>query len=168
MAKQFFPGVIDYSGRMSAGYQSGRALSPETAATWAAIVAAFVRRGTNSQVLDLGAGTGRFSELFARAFEAQVVGVEPSIAMLAAGDGSARPKRLAYVAGSAEAIPLRDHSCDLAWLSQVWHHIRDHQACARELRRVISPGSHVPWQNRPTAASRAVIGAIAPMWRRSS
>jgi hypothetical protein len=25
----------------------------------------------------------------------------------------------------------------------VWHHIRDHQACARELRRIVSPGSHV-------------------------
>ena len=63
--------------------------------------------------------------------------------MLAAGDGSARPKRVAYVAGSAEAIPLRKQSCELAWLSQVWHHILDHRACARELRRILSPGSHV-------------------------
>lgn len=142
-SKQFFPGVIDYRGRMSAGYPSGRALSSEAAATWAAIVAPFLRQRTNTRILDLGAGTGRFSELFARVFEAQVVGVEPSTAMLAAADGSAQPKRVAYVAGSAEAIPLRDQSCDLAWLSHVWHHIRDHQACARELQRILSPGSHV-------------------------
>jgi ubiquinone/menaquinone biosynthesis C-methylase UbiE len=63
--------------------------------------------------------------------------------MLAAADGSAQPKRLAYVAGSAEAIPLRDQSCDLAWLSQVWHHVHDHQACAHELRRIVSRGGHV-------------------------
>ena len=142
-AKPFFPGVIDYTGRMSAGYRPGRALSQQTAATWAAIVAPFVRQGTDSRILDLGAGTGRFSELFARVFAAQVVGVQPSSAMLAAADGSAQPNRLAYVAGSADAIPLRDQSCDLAWLSQVWHHIRDHQACARELRRILSAGSHV-------------------------
>jgi ubiquinone/menaquinone biosynthesis C-methylase UbiE len=142
-AKQFFPGVIDYNGRMSASYRPGRALSPETAATWAAIVAPFIRQGTDTRILDLGAGTGRFSEPFAQVFEAQVVGVEPSTAMLASADGSARPKRLAYVAGSAEAIPLRDQSSDLAWLSQVWHHILDHRACARELRRILSPGSHV-------------------------
>ena len=142
-AKQFFPGVIDYSGRMSATYQSGRALSPEAADTWAAIVAPFVRQGTNTRILDLGAGTGRFSVLFARVFEAHVVGVEPSTAMLAATDDSAQPKRLTYVAGSAEAIPLRDQSCDLAWLSHVWHHIRDHHACAHELHRIVSPGSHV-------------------------
>lgn len=142
-AKQFFPGAIDYSGGMSAGYNSGRALSSEAATTWTAIVAPFVRQGTNTRILDLGAGTGRFSILFGRVFEAHVVGVEPSTAMLAAADGSAQPKRAAYVAGSAEAIPLRDDSCDLAWLSQVWHHIRDHQACARELQRILSPSSHV-------------------------
>ena len=141
--KKFFPGVIDYTGRMSAGYNSGRALSPETAATWAAIVAPFICQGGNTRILDLGAGTGRFAELFARVFEAEVVGVEPSTAMLASADGSVQPKRLAYVAGSAEAIPLRDQSCHFAWLSQVWHHIRDHQACARELRRILLPASHV-------------------------
>jgi SAM-dependent methyltransferase len=62
---------------------------------------------------------------------------------LTAAGGSARPMRLTYIAGSAEAIPLRDQSCDLAWLSQVWHHIRDHQACVRELHRIGSPGGHV-------------------------
>ena len=143
MAKQFFPGAIDYSGRMSASYQSGRMLSPEAADTWAAIVAPFIRQGTNTRILDLGAGTGRFSELFARVFEAYVVGVEPSTGMLATTDGSAHPKRLAHVAGSAEAIPLRDQSCGLAWLSQVWHHIRDHQLCARELHRIVLPRGHV-------------------------
>jgi len=84
-AKQFYPGAIDYSGRMSAGYRRGRALSPETAATWAAIVAPFIRQGTNTRILDLGSGTGRFAELFARVFEAHVVGVEPSTPMLAGG-----------------------------------------------------------------------------------
>jgi SAM-dependent methyltransferase len=83
-AKQFYPGAIDYSGGMSAGYNSGRALSSEAAAIWTAIVAPFVRQGTNTRILDLGAGTGRFAELFARTFEAQVIGVEPSTAMLEA------------------------------------------------------------------------------------
>jgi ubiquinone/menaquinone biosynthesis C-methylase UbiE len=141
--ERFFPGVIDYNGRMSAVYQSGRVLSRDAADTWTSMVSPFVRQGRNTRILDLGAGTGRFAELFARAFEAQVVAVEPATAMLAAADGSAQPRRLAYVAGSAEAVPLRDQSCDLAWLSHVWHHIRDHQACAHELRRIMLPGSHV-------------------------
>lgn len=142
-AKQFSPGVIDYNGPMSASYQGGRALSSESARTWSAIVAPFVRRGTNTRILDLGAGTGRFSVLFAQMFEAQVVGIEPSKGMLSvAGDG-ATLKNLVYVAGSAESIPLRDQTCDLAWLSHVWHHVPDHQACVRELRRVLPRGGHV-------------------------
>src|SRR2546427_5431354 len=74
--QQFSPGVIDYDGRMSAGYQSGRALSQEAASTWIAIVAPFVRRAGRARILDLGAGTGRFSPLFARVFEAPVIGIE--------------------------------------------------------------------------------------------
>ena len=142
-ARQFSPGVIDYDGRMSASYQSGRALSPEAAGTWGAIVAPFVQRGRNTRILDLGAGTGRFSTLFARAFDVQVLGLEPSTAMLAVAGRDAKLKNLAYAAGSAESIPLRDQSCDLAWLSHVWHHIHDHQACVRELHRVVSSGGHV-------------------------
>jgi ubiquinone/menaquinone biosynthesis C-methylase UbiE len=142
-AKQFSPGVIDYNGRMSDRYQAGRVLSSEAASTWVAIVAPFVHRGPRTRILDLGAGTGRFSALFARTFDAQVLGIEPAHAMLAVAADGARPKNLVYAAGSAESIPLRGHSCDLGWLSHVWHHIRDHEACARELHRVVSPGSHV-------------------------
>jgi SAM-dependent methyltransferase len=53
-----------------------------------------------------------------------------------------KPDNLAYVAGAAERIPLADATCDLAWLSHVWHHIRDHEACANELHRVLRPGGH--------------------------
>jgi len=128
---------------MSARYQDGRSLSSEAASTWSAIVAPFVRRGANTRILDLGAGTGRFSALFAQKFEAHVVGIEPSKGMREVARAGARLKNLVYVAGSAEAIPLRSQCCDLAWLSHVWHHIRDHHACARELRRVVTRGGHV-------------------------
>jgi ubiquinone/menaquinone biosynthesis C-methylase UbiE len=140
--KRFFPGVIDY-GRMSAVYQAGRSLSPEAARAWTAIVAPFVHEGANARILDLGSGTGRFSVVFAQEFDAQILGVDPSIAMLAAAASDPRPTRLSFVAGSAEAVPVRERSCGLAWMSHVWHHVRDRPACARELSRVISNGGHV-------------------------
>jgi ubiquinone/menaquinone biosynthesis C-methylase UbiE len=135
--KQFSPGVIDYDGRMSTGYESGRALSAEAVDTWAKVVAPFVQHDEGFRILDLGAGTGRFAALFARTFKAQVTGVEPSKGMLTVATRGDKLTNLAYVAGAAECIPLRSESCDLVWLSQVWHHIRDHQACGRELRRVV-------------------------------
>ena len=142
-AAQFSPGVIDYDGRMSASYHSGRALSAEAASTWCATAAPFVRTAQCARVLDLGSGTGRFATLFARSFETQVIGIEPSKGMLAAAAREERPGNLAYVAGAAENIPLKDNSCGLAWLSHVWHHVRDRHACARELRRVLGRGSTV-------------------------
>ena len=138
---RFSPGVIDYE-RMSARYQSGRALSAEAAKTWSAVVGRFVQRSTRSRILDLGAGTGRFSVLFAESLEVSVVGIEPSLGMLGVA-GREKPNNPVYVAGAAERIPLGDATCDLAWLSHVWHHLRDPQACADDLRRVVRRGGHV-------------------------
>src|SRR5262245_11265417 len=139
---RFSPGIIDYND-MSARYQSGRALSGEAEKTWSAIVAPFVQRSARPRILDVGAGTGRFSILFARLLEATAIGIEPSTGMLTVAAHEEQPQNLAYVAGAAERIPLGDATCDLAGLSHVWHHIRDHQACAVDLRRVLRPRSHV-------------------------
>jgi SAM-dependent methyltransferase len=57
--------------------------------------------------------------------------------MLAAATKDQSSPPVAYVAAKAENIPLRDKSCDVAWLSQVFHHIRDHRACVRELHRIL-------------------------------
>ena len=140
--ERFFPGVIDYND-MASRYQSGRALSAEAARTWTASVAPFVRDAVCPRILDLGAGTGRFATLFAQSLEARVIGIEPSAGMRAVAVRQDMPKNLAYLAGTADRIPLADASCDLAWLSQVWHHIRDPQACANDIHRVLRRGGHV-------------------------
>ena len=46
-----------------------------------------------------------------------------------------------YLAGDAASIPLADGACDATWLMQVIHHVPDRPACARELSRVLRPGS---------------------------
>jgi ubiquinone/menaquinone biosynthesis C-methylase UbiE len=120
-AAQFSPGVIDYDGQMSTSYPFGRALSAEAARTWCATAAPFVGAAPCARVLDLGSGTGRFATLFARSFETRVIGIEPSKGMLAAAAREEPPENLAYVAGAAECIPIKDASCGLAWLSHVWH-----------------------------------------------
>jgi ubiquinone/menaquinone biosynthesis C-methylase UbiE len=103
---RFSPGVIDYE-RMSARYQSGRVLSGEAAKTWSAVVGPFVHDSTRSRILDLGAGTGRFAVLFAVSLGVSVVGIEPSLGMLGVA-GRGKPNNPAYVAGTAERIPLGD------------------------------------------------------------
>jgi SAM-dependent methyltransferase len=62
------------------------------------------------------------------------------LAVAARHDGH---NNLLYVAGSAEALPIARATCDLAWLSHVWHHIRDRSACAKDLSRVVRRGGYV-------------------------
>ncbi len=134
--------MIDYD-QMSGRYQSGRSLSEAAAATWTAVVASFLRDRACPRILDLGSGTGRFSSLFAQSFDATVIGVEPSAGMLAVAARQDGHNNLFYLAGSAERLPIAKAACDLAWLSHVWHHIRDHSACAKDLSRVMRRGGYV-------------------------
>jgi ubiquinone/menaquinone biosynthesis C-methylase UbiE len=137
----FFPGIIDYD-QMSGRYQSGRSLSRAAAETWTAVVASFLHDCPCPRILDLGSGTGRFSFVFAQ-LGATVIGVEPSTGMLGVATRQDKPKNLSYLAGSAESLPLAGATCDLAWLSHVWHHVRDHLACVKDLSRVVRRGGHV-------------------------
>jgi ubiquinone/menaquinone biosynthesis C-methylase UbiE len=140
---RFFPGVIDYDGAMSGNYRCGRTLSTQAARIWVENMAPFVPSAQRAQILDLGCGTGRFSILFAEAFQAHILGIEPSRRMLAAARSGAQAANLAYAVGAAERIPLKDRSRDVAWLSHVWHHVRDRGACVEELRRVLRRGGYV-------------------------
>ena len=139
----FAPGAVDYDGSISARYRAGRALSSAALAAWRVAIRPFVQPAQGAMILDLGAGTGRFVGMLARDFDAHVVGVEPSRAMLAVAAHERSPAYVMYVAGRAESLPFHPCTFHVAWLSHVFHHVRDRFTCARELRRVLHPGGRV-------------------------
>jgi SAM-dependent methyltransferase len=139
----FKPGSIDYNGRIATNYAEARGLSPETADLWSGIVEPLIAREQQATVLDLGCGTGRFSTVFAQRFPARVIGLDPAVGMLRAATRGGNRDNLFYAAARGERLPLADGCCDLAWLSQMIHHVTDRNACARELRRVVRPGGYV-------------------------
>jgi len=139
----FQPGSIDYNGRIATNYPAARGFSHETADLWSGIVEPFIPLAYPATVLDLGCGTGRFSNLFAERFAAHVIGLDPAIAMLRTATQGANRDNLFYAAARGEHLPLADACCDLAWLSQMIHHVRDRDACARELRRVLRRSGNV-------------------------
>lgn len=141
--KRFSAGAVDYEGSLSANYAAGRALSDHAAAAWRMAIEPFIPRTPAATILDLGSGTGRFSALLADCHGSRVIGVEPSDGMLRAAGQHDRRSNIVYIRALAEGIPLHDRSCDMAWMSQVLHHVRDRAACAHELRRVIVPGGRV-------------------------
>ena len=129
---------IVYDRDAAAAFEASRQVSEETLAAWRAAVSRHADPGPDMRLLDLGSGTGLWARAFTRWFpEATVTAVEPSEAM------RARSVHQPVLAGDAAHVPLADSTVDAAWMSTVVHHIPDLAAAARELRRVLRPGTPV-------------------------
>ncbi|MEP6478135.1 MAG: methyltransferase domain-containing protein [Rhodoglobus sp.] len=116
-------------GRAADEYERSRPTYPSEAAGWLVPAAA-------KTVLDLGAGTGKFTRsLVARGLD--VIAVDPDAAMLATLHSALPGVRT--LTGTAEQIPLPDHSVDAVTLAQAWHWV-DPQLALPELARVLKPG----------------------------
>jgi ubiquinone/menaquinone biosynthesis C-methylase UbiE len=126
-----------------AGYDRARSYTPEVLDLWMKAVASRAAGRSIRVVLDLGCGTGRFSQALANRFVADVVGVDPSAKMLEQARTKPHSRRVRYVMGSAEQIPLRTGSVDLVFMSMVFHHFNSPALAARECRRVLRKGGLV-------------------------
>lgn len=128
---------------MAATYREARHHGPEVLHQWMEVVAAQVPVADVHTVLDLGCGTGRYSEGLATRLDADVIGIDPSSKMLGDARQNLRHPRVFYAGGSAESIPLRTQSVDLIFMSMVFHHFIDPHAVARECDRVLRSGGRV-------------------------
>lgn len=88
------------------------------------------------RVLDLAAGTGKLTRLLVPS-GAELVAVEPVAAMRA--ELVARAPGVEALDGTAEALPLPDHSVDAAVAAQAFHWF-DAPVALAELHRVLRPG----------------------------
>ena len=120
-----------------AHYDRARDHGPEVLRLWMNAVAARLDGRSARRILDLGCGTGRFTEGLAERFDAEVVGLDPSIKMLEQARRKLRDPRVEYCRGAAEAIPLTSAGVDLVFMSMSFHHFTDAVAAARECRRVL-------------------------------
>ncbi|MDY7089843.1 MAG: class I SAM-dependent methyltransferase [Actinomycetota bacterium] len=125
---------------MAAAYDRGRGLHPRDIERWMTAAGPYLPTA-GGRVLDMGAGTGRFSDALARFSTATVVACELSAAMRAVF--RAGSPHAALVGGVAAALPFRARTFDAVWASQMIHHVRDLPAFAAELRRVLQPSVHV-------------------------
>jgi ubiquinone/menaquinone biosynthesis C-methylase UbiE len=132
---------------IAATYDKARALAPETARLWRDLLSAHIDRAAISLVVDLGCGTGRFSELLAAHFGVQVIGIDPSHKMVDQARRKPATGNVVYRQGLAERLPLPDDCADLVFMSMVYHHLNHPPAVAQECRRVLRRGGYVCIRN---------------------
>jgi ubiquinone/menaquinone biosynthesis C-methylase UbiE len=89
-----------------------------------------------SRLLDVGAGTGNYSDTLAVAGYS-VVAVEPSATMR---PQSVPHSAVSWCAGFAEALPLRDAAVDACICILALHHFPDARQALREMRRATGGG----------------------------
>jgi SAM-dependent methyltransferase len=118
--------------------------------------------GPGKLVVDLGAGTGKFTRLLARS-GAEVIAVEPVAAMR--GQLSAALPAVRVLPGAAQAIPLHAASVDAVVCAQAFHWFADDAALA-EIHRVLRPGGKLGlvWNVRDESVDwvAAITGIITP------
>ena len=109
------------------------------------------------RALDVGCGTGRWTELLG-ARGADVVGIDRSETMLA--EARRRRPRLDFRPMSATALDFADDSFDLATAVTVVQHLdpADQGVAAAEIARVVRPGGHVLAVDRVGRASDFAAG----------
>ena len=135
---------MDYDATdIPAAYDRGRDHGPELLELWMNVIASYVQNQRLHTILDLGCGTGRFSESLAAHFDAEVIGIDPSKKMLEQAQNKLRDHRVRYQLGRAEAIPIENKSVDLIFSSMTFHHFDDPMLAARECRRVLRDQSAV-------------------------
>jgi ubiquinone/menaquinone biosynthesis C-methylase UbiE len=132
---------MDYdTTEIPSAYDKGRDHGPQLLDLWMDAVASRIEKASIHTILDLGCGTGRFSEALAARFNAEVIGIDPSKKMLEQAKRKQLDSRVRYELGSGESIPLPDNSVDLIFMSMIFHHFADPALAARECRRVLREG----------------------------
>lgn len=130
--------VTDYDTTdIPAGYDRARDHGPENLNLWMRVVAEHLDVPKLCRILDLGCGTGRFTEGLAAQFNAEVIGLDPSAKMVESARQKLRDDRVRYCRGRAEAIPVSAGSVDLLFMSMSFHHFAEPIVATRECRRVL-------------------------------
>lgn len=120
----------------AAAYERGRPDYPAEVEDW---LAGALGLASGKTVLDLGAGTGKFTRYLA-ATGAAMIAVEPVEGMRSKLVATLPEVRA--VAGTAEAIPLPDASVDTVVCAQAFHWFATKAALA-EVSRVLKPGGRL-------------------------
>src|SRR5947209_19822576 len=129
---------IEVHPRMASTYQSNEPhFRPENRAKVRRVLETLAARAGGGRLLDVGCGTGFVIDL-ARDLFRRIDGVDVTPAMLERVDCSGGNVHLHEA--NAEALPFASATFDMASSYAFMHHVADHVAILREVRRLLKPG----------------------------
>ena len=143
-------------GRAADRYESGRPDWPEAAVDAVGLSA-------DSVVLDLGAGTGKLSRVLVSRY-ARVIAVEPLEAMRAVLEAVVPDAEV--LEGSAEKIPMPDHSADGVFAGDSFHWFDKRRALAEIARVLRTGGALAVFFSRPIGPTEPAIDGVHELLER--
>jgi demethylmenaquinone methyltransferase/2-methoxy-6-polyprenyl-1,4-benzoquinol methylase len=131
-------------------------------AHWRRVAARAAAVGPGRVALDGATGTGKLAGELA-AFGAEVVALDFSVPMLAAGAGGGAPGAVRWVAGDGTRLPLPERSVDAVTIAFGLRNLGDVDAGLAEFARVARPGARLvvlEFSQPPRAAVRRAYHAL--------
>jgi ubiquinone/menaquinone biosynthesis C-methylase UbiE len=124
------------------------------------------------RVLEVGIGSGLNLPFYGNAV-AEIIGLEPSPKLVEMANNAARqtPIPLRLIEGTAEAIPIEDHSVDAVMTTWTMCSIPEIQSALKEMRRVLRPGGRlffVEHGRAPEPGVRWWQDRLTPAWKHLS
>lgn len=125
---------------------------------------AWLNPPANGRWLDVGCGTGAFTELvLARAAPENIIGIDPSPAQVEHARRTVMAPQADFRAGDATDLPFATGAFDIVASALVIHFFPDRPKAFREMLRVTKPGGIVAgytWRKSPTIVD-APYGPLA-------
>src|SRR6266851_7565339 len=140
--------VVSARSRHARSLFAGIAMSYERVATllslgqdplWRRALVESVAAQPEDRVLDVATGTGMVARALVSCYGCQVIGLDQSADMLAAGSADGRP----LVRAQGERLPFADDSFDHITFTYLLRYVDDPAATICELARVVRPGGRV-------------------------
>lgn len=128
----------DYS-MIAPRYDKTREMRTENIDVWVSALSRYGSIGAMSDVLEIGAGTGRFTMPLCRKTRAHITALDLSQDMLMLAQCKKLSERVNWVRGSAESLPFGSSTFDCIFMVFTLQHIADRTEALREIYRVLRP-----------------------------
>lgn len=127
-------------------YDVARKLPDDTMDLWMDEIQGLVVRDMKF-IVDLGCGTGRFSEPLQKRFNATVIGIDPSDNMLNVARAKVRNDKIRFINGSSSSIPIL-HEVSMVFMSMCYHYFHHEiDEVIVELDRILEHGGYIIVRN---------------------